>query len=152
MRRQWHAWVLLQDRAWEPIASRRDLLFGLCAFRTSVGPSGSSSVTLEGIIDWASFYVAKVNICWTWIFLSPHPKQTGTLLWMCLTLCQTSFLHFSMILMTFIVPKCSSTLSDLRLLKRIQLHKVRAFLENLEHKVTIITHFVVYKVDFQGWH
>ena len=55
-----------------------------------------------------------------------------------------------MILMTFIVPKCSSTLSDLCLLKRIQLHKVRAFLENLEHKVTIITHFVVYKVDFQG--
>ena len=26
------------DCAWEPVASRRDLLFGLCALRTSVGP------------------------------------------------------------------------------------------------------------------
>lgn len=52
--------------------------------------------------------------------------------------------------MTFIVPKCSSTLSDVRLLKRIQLYEVGAFLENLEHEVTIGIHFVVLKVDFQG--
>lgn len=42
------------------------------------------------------------------------------------------------------------TLNDLPLLKRIQLYEVRAVLENLEHKVTIITYFMVFKVDFQG--
>jgi hypothetical protein len=34
--------------------------------------------------------------------------------------------------------------------ERAQLYELRAFLENLEHKVTIIIHFVVFKIDSWG--
>lgn len=82
--------------------------------------------------------------------LSSAPQsqtETGTLSATCLTPGSTNFLCFSMILMTLIALKFNYTLNDLHLLKRIQLHEVRTFLENLEHKVTIIIYFVVFKVD-----
>lgn len=55
-----------------------------------------------------------------------------------------------MILMTYIVLKFSYTLNDFPLLKRIHLYEGRAFLENVEHNVIVIVHFMVFKVDFQG--
>lgn len=79
-----------------------------------------------------------------------HPKQKQEHLSGCLTLCQTNFLCSSMILMTYIVLKFSYTLNDFPLLKRIHLYEGRAFLENVEHNVIVIVHFMVFKVDFQG--
>lgn len=58
-----------------------------------------------------------------------------------------NFLCFSMILMTFVALKLNYTLNDLHLLKRIRLHEVRTFLENLQHKVTTVICFVVFQVD-----
>lgn len=104
---QWHAWALPQDGAWEPVASREVCCFVFVPPEQAWGPvpNRSSSATVEGITDWTRFHVAKVNIHWAWIFVFNPPSQTETRTLCWLTLCQTSFLHFSMILMTFIVSR-----------------------------------------------